>query len=568
MGFLSSLRRDIKGGTKAYKDFNNQRNQWVEQQLAASGLDIPQVQPGIDGAASSIELTPEQQARLLQFPGGAGSDHGDGGFAINHDYVALQRQFEQEQWAKVAAAEEKANELRAQWLDTLDPATKTQALNEFKLHSSDMESINKYGSAATKALLGTIAGGAALTAAGVIGGAAPSAASGAGSAATAGTSAATLPAFDTGVGGLFGSQAAIDSSLAAGATGLGSTAGVGGGALLGSGGIAAPSLAGATGATSAAGAGSSLLDQIGKAGSAATSAIDATSKAGSLWSSLGALGTTAAGLWNSYNSAQEVKDMLNASAEARKGSMTVAGKQLALADQNMLKQLALFDEVKPLLQQQIQRATEGSALSTQRSNDLWAEYKTTWEPLGKTLAQKSLDWASPARMEQEAARAAGDTKSQYDDAMAESRRSLEMSGAGQEKIAALEADARLKAAKAIGGASSAARRETESKGMTYLDNATRLGLNIPQLGNQTAQLGLSQAQQAQSGIGALTAATSLPYSSTAQLLQGANQSYGTASGQALAGGALTLNNEAQKNAGYGDALQAGAKIIGLFGNQP
>jgi len=85
-----------------------------------------------------------------------------------------------------------------------------------------------------------------LGAAGLLNGTALGGAAGFGGAtgatgAAAGTAASTLPVWDAG-GGLFGSQLGIDSALASTATGLGSTAGAGGGALLGLGGVAAPSL--------------------------------------------------------------------------------------------------------------------------------------------------------------------------------------------------------------------------------------------------------------------------------------------------------------------------------------
>jgi hypothetical protein len=456
------------------------------------------------------------------------------------------------------AWEKKYAALEAEWMASLPPADKAEMQRLFAERSSDFDKSFKIGKAAALSIIGAAAGGAALTGAGVIGGGAPAAAAGGIDSATA--AAALGGAGEAGAAGAAGSGAWGGVTLPGAASGSGVLTGV---------------EAGAAGAAGAGAAGPTLGSTIAKGAAAvgglannAKTAVDAASAAGSLWGSLGAVGTAAAGLWSSYNSSQNVKELLDASAGARAGSMTVAGKQMDMADQNMIQQLALFDQVKPILEQHIKQATEASGLSTQRSNDLWGEYKATWEPLGKTLAQKSLDWASPGRMESEAMRAASDTKSQYDDAMVESRKQLEMSGASQEKIAALEADARLKAAKAIGGAQSTARRDTESKGMAYLDSATRLGLQIPQLGNQTGQLALSQAQQAQSGVGALTAATSIPISSTDALLRGANQSYQTASGQALAGGALTLNNEATKNAGYGDALQAGAKLIGLFGGKP
>lgn len=283
-----------------------------------------------------------------------------------------------------------------------------------------------------------------------------------------------------------------------------------------------------------------------------------------LWSTIGPAVTTAAGLWNSYATGKNVQDSIDASAPARAGSMKVGDQQMALAEKNLQEQMALFEQFKPMLTDMVNRSVDASKVSTQRGNDLWNDYVSTWKPVGEEYAKKALDYASEGRMASEAARAASETKSQYDDAMTESRRSLEMAGASQEKIAALEADARLKAAKAIGGASASARREVESRGMTYLDSAARLGLNVPGLSTQQAGLSLSQTQQAQSGIGATTAAAAVPVATTNAVLNSANSAYGTASGQGLAAARGSLDNAINTNAGYGDALQAGAKLAGLF----
>lgn len=130
MGFLSSLGRDLKGGTSAYKAFNDQRNAWVSKYLKSQGI------------------TPADTQGPTDSEGG-----GSSGMGFDADY--------NEEFKKAQVA----------WLDTLDPATRQKALSEFTQHSSDMDSIQKYGSMATKGLLTTIAGGAALQGAGLLGGA-------------------------------------------------------------------------------------------------------------------------------------------------------------------------------------------------------------------------------------------------------------------------------------------------------------------------------------------------------------------------------------------------------------
>lgn len=502
MGFISSLGRDLKGGTSAYKDLNAQRNKWVTEHLKSKGI-----------------TRNENPTGPVDSEGG-----GSSGMGVDIDYIEAERK------------------AQAAWLDTLDPTTKAKALNEFRQHSDDMGVINKYGSMATKALLGTIAGGAALTAGGVIGAGASNAGAGA-------------VGLDFGAGAASGSGTAGGASAAAGGLSAAEAAGaLGGAAGTSGGGLTAAQAAGAVSTGGAAASG------VGTAVSAAAKALGG----GGLWSSLLPAATTGLGLVNSYITGKNTEDAINASAPARAGSMNVGDKQMALADQNFQEQMALFEQFKPMLTDMVNSSVEASKVSTQRSNDLWADYVQTWKPVGEELARKSLDYASEGRMASEAARAASETKSQYDDAMTESRRSLEMAGASQDKIAALEADARLKAAKAIGGASSSARREVESKGMAYLDNAARLGLSVPGLSTQQAGLSLSQTQQAQSGIGATTAAAAVPVATTSSILSAANSAYGTASGQGLAAARGSLDNAINTNAGYGDALAAGAKLVGLF----
>lgn len=155
MGFLSSLRRDLTGGTDAYKGFNNQRNNWINNQIGpAPNLSF------VEG-----ELT--------------GGDP--------NAYYNWNQQFK---------------ELQPKWLETLSPADRQQAESEFGLHSSDMDNINRYGSLAAKSLIGAIGGGLGMQALGA-----------------------------SGLGGLFGGEAAVPTWDAATSAAWGSGGGLGGDTL-------------------------------------------------------------------------------------------------------------------------------------------------------------------------------------------------------------------------------------------------------------------------------------------------------------------------------------------------
>lgn len=140
----------MKGGTAAYKAFNDQRNKWTEKYLKSKGI-VRNTNP----------------TGPVDAEGG-----GSSGMGVDLDYIE---------------AEKKAH---AAWLGTLDPATRAKAEAEFRQHSADMDSVNKVGKTAALGVIGASGLGAALTGAGVIGGGAAGA--GGGTATTGGVTAAEI----------------------------------------------------------------------------------------------------------------------------------------------------------------------------------------------------------------------------------------------------------------------------------------------------------------------------------------------------------------------------------------
>jgi len=174
MGFLSALANDLRGGTSAYKTFNDQRNRWIESQIG-----------------------PRPEGLFIEGERVSGDPDAE---------YAWQQQF---------------NKLKADWITTLPPDQQQVVAREFAKHSSELDTINTYGSIAAKGIIAVAAGGAALTAAGA-GGALP----GAGAADTTGAG-----LLDGGSGTITGGSGSLTGG-GAGGTGsaCGATVGGAGGA--------------------------------------------------------------------------------------------------------------------------------------------------------------------------------------------------------------------------------------------------------------------------------------------------------------------------------------------------
>jgi hypothetical protein len=168
-------------------------------------------------------------------------------------------------------------------------------------------------------------------------------------------------------------------------------------------------------------------------------------------------------------------------------------------------------------------------------------------------------------MEAEAQRAAGDTATQYDRAQAENERRLTMSGASPEKIAALQAAGGLNAAKAIGGASAQARRDTEKTGMSMLGQAVGQGNTVAQQANTLASLASQQGSAAQGGLSSAISLNAMPAQLQAGLLSGAASTNNAATNSLLQQQQMQANATNARNAILGDILGAGATLIGQSG---
>lgn len=202
-------------------------------------------------------------------------------------------------------------------------------------------------------------------------------------------------------------------------------------------------------------------------------------------------------------------------------NMAIGQQQRDLANQQITQQQQLFQQYQPMLQQLISSSLTSQGQAQGQGQDMWSSYLNTWKPVGEELAARSLEMASPGRIEQQASLAGADAAGRYDRAMGETNRALTAAGANPEKIAALEAAGRLEAARGVAGATATARREGENRSVALLDNAARFGSALPGQALAATQVAGQAGQQASSGFQSLADAALRPATAAAPLLNGA-----------------------------------------------
>ena len=281
-----------------------------------------------------------------------------------------------------------------------------------------------------------------------------------------------------------------------------------------------------------------------------TKALAGSSNLGTGASAMSTLGdwVNLGGLVNSVFNKPDAPDTSGMNAAAQANS-AIAGRQQDLAEKQYADQMALFNEFKPMLVQQMQTAITEQGKSTARADDQWNNYLTTFRPAEQALVQKAMEYDTPGRREQAAQEAAGGVAGQYDTARASSREDMIRAGLDPSAMASMEASGRLIEAKDKAGAANTARRTVESQGLAYLDNAARFGRNMTSTGLAAAGLAGQQGAQAQQGYGTLANASAAPAAAAAPLFQSAvsaNNSagslYGNIAGLQSAGELQNFNN--------------------------
>lgn len=272
------------------------------------------------------------------------------------------------------------------------------------------------------------------------------------------------------------------------------------------------------------------------------------------------------GLYGANKAASTAKSAMKASERAANLQYDIAEREVGLAEKAYADQKGMLDQLMPLFQQQVQTSIAEQAKSTQRGDVQWQTYERDFMPVEQQLAQKSLAFDTPGRREQAANEAGGQAAEQFGIQRDATREALIRSGQDASTIAALDASAGLEAAKGITSARNTARRDVESKGMAYLDNAARFGRNMPSTGIATAGLATNQGAAAQqAGAFGLNAAAT-PATTAAGLYGQAANAAGGSAASINAGARTALYGQDQANQIFGDVLGAGLKAYGMFGS--
>jgi hypothetical protein len=242
----------------------------------------------------------------------------------------------------------------------------------------------------------------------------------------------------------------------------------------------------------------------------------------------------------------------------------IAGRQEDLAEKQYADAMAIYKQYEPMYQEQVKATVDAQKAAMLHSDQQWSDYMSTFQPVEQKLAQKSLDYSDPGRIEQAAAQAGSTAADQVDRAQTENEAALRASGASEEKIASLGAAGRLVGAKTIAGAEGQGRSDAESKAMAYLDNTARFGRNMPSTGIATAAQASADSAQALQGAQQQQAAISAPATNANSLLSSAVSS--NASSASILGASANLQMQGDMNSynaimgGIGGGAKLGAML--------
>lgn len=227
-----------------------------------------------------------------------------------------------------------------------------------------------------------------------------------------------------------------------------------------------------------------------------------------------------------------------------------------------------YADIKPYLQDymnsqlDLSKASEAN-LTQQTQNAQWAQdqaeqmqqrYQTTFAPVEDKFAQQAQDYASPARMEANAAAARGDVATAFQQTQDAATRQLQSYGVdpSQGAFRGTTQAMNISKAAALAAAGTMSRQQTQQQGMQYELAATQIGQKLPAQAVGYAGLGSQQVnaalQSGQLGGGGVTAGTSLMGTSMSAL--GNPASY------------MQLANPYTSLAG-----SYGTQATGLYGNQ-
>ena len=236
------------------------------------------------------------------------------------------------------------------------------------------------------------------------------------------------------------------------------------------------------------------------------------------------------------------------------------------ADNQLAFSKEQYDFLKPYIQKQLQTGQDvaaqqqtDSAKASERADQQWSQYQTTFQPIEEKMAQEAMDYGNAADQERAAGQAATDVTQQFQSQRAAAQRQLTSMGvkpnAGNFMAAEREMDASEAAARAA--AMTGARQSVKDKGVSLRAGAAAFGRNQTNTAGQQVGLstgsGSAATQSAGAGVGSTMAAGS-------QVAGG----YGAQIGAANSAMQANLGLGGLMNSAYGNQAQMyGSQMAGM-----
>ena len=236
------------------------------------------------------------------------------------------------------------------------------------------------------------------------------------------------------------------------------------------------------------------------------------------------------------------------------------------ADNQLAFSREQYDFLKPYIQNQLETGQSvaaqqqaDAAKASDRADQQWEQYQTTFQPIEEQMAKEAMDYGSAADQERAAGQAATDVSQQFQSQRAAAQRQLTSMGvkpnAGTFMSASREMDASEAAARAA--AMTGTRQAVKDKGVSLRAGAAAFGRNQTNTAGQ--QLGLSTGsgsaatQSSGAGVGSTMAAGS-------QVAGG----YGAQIGAANSSIQANLGMGGLLNSAYGNQAQMyGSQMAGM-----
>lgn len=245
----------------------------------------------------------------------------------------------------------------------------------------------------------------------------------------------------------------------------------------------------------------------------------------------------------------DYSEIASASKESAEYSYKLGQEQLAWAKEKYAKDMQIADEVIK------------AALKRQEVNDANAaadrkRYETIYQPLENELARDAQEYATPEKMEIDAARAQADVAQQFDQSRQRALENLQSFGVDPSSLryAALDRGANVQQAAASAAAGNQARQQTEAVGRALRSEAINVGRGYP---GQIAGTYGTALQSGNQGINSALATTASGANTMGTGLQ-----WQGAGNQALGTWGNTLNTGFQNQLAAWDANQSSSSGLG------